>query len=215
MKILTGCLKGLVLKSPKGRLRPTQNKVRKAIFDVLADSIRGAHFLELFAGSGAVGIEALSCGADFVWFVENDRNSLRLLNQNLANIKIDNYQVIPADAFRAIEQFARQKKQFDFIFLDPPYYSQCNQLQNNLYRISDRNSSSHRDISKKTLQMLSSCDILKISGLVIIQHYKKDIIPKNIYNFNLFKKKIYGDTVVSFYQCIRHSMDSRETSSRR
>jgi len=179
MKVLTGSLKGLVLASPGGKLRPTPDKVRKAIFDILGDSIRDVSFLELFAGSGSVGIEALSCGAGFVCFVENERNSLRLLRQNLIKTKLANYEIATEDAFLAIEQFAREKRKFDIIFIDPPYY---------------------QEIAKKILLSLTSYDILNPSGFVIIQHFKKDLIPEKTDSFNLFKKKIYGDTVVSFYQ---------------
>lgn len=178
MRILTGQFKGLVLKSPQRSLRPTQDKVRKAIFDILRDCINGANFLELFAGSGCVGIEALSCGAGFVCFVENERNSFRLLKENLSKVKLSNHETISLNAFKAIEQFAKIGKKFDIIFLDPPYY---------------------RELAKKTLITLSSYDILIPSGFIIIQHYKKDIIPETAGSLTIFKKKIYGDTIVSFY----------------
>jgi len=179
MKILTGNLKGLILKSPKGKLRSTQDKVRKAIFDVLRNVISGANFLELFAGSGSVGIEALSCGAGFVCFVENDGEACGLLRDNLAKARLTNYAIKPIDAFAALEQFSKEKKSFDIIFLDPPYY---------------------QELAKKILLSLSAYDILKPSGLVIIQHFKKDVIPEITGSLKIFKQKIYGDTVVSFYQ---------------
>ncbi|MFH1655864.1 MAG: 16S rRNA (guanine(966)-N(2))-methyltransferase RsmD [Candidatus Omnitrophota bacterium] len=179
MKIITGKLKGLALKSPEVNLRPTQDKVRKAIFDILAGCIKGVNFLELFAGSGAVGIEALSCGAGFVCFVENDRESIGLLRENLARARVSNYAVKPLDAFTALELFAKENKSFDIIFIDPPYYE---------------------DLAKKFLLSLSAYDILTSAGFVIIQHFKKDVIPEETGSFKLFKQKFYGDTVVSFYQ---------------
>jgi len=162
---------------PKGA-RPTQNKVRKAIFDVLRNVIPGANFLELFAGTGAVGIEALSCGADFVCFVENDLQIGGILRENLAKSRLSNFAIKPTDAFTALEQFAKENKSFDIIFLDPPYY---------------------KDLAKKILLSLSAYDILKPSGLVIIQHFKKDVIPETTDSLKIFKQKIYGDTVVSFF----------------
>lgn len=179
MRVLTGKLKGRLLKTPKPGLRPTQDKTRKAIFDILGEVIVGSQFLDLFAGSGAVGIEALSCGAGMVWFVENDREAISTLSDNLSGLKISNYEVIPKDAFSVIEQLAQQKRKFDIIFLDPPYY---------------------QDLAKKSLLSLAACDILSPSGLVIIQHFKKDIIPEKTDSLELIKQKKYGDTSVSFYQ---------------
>jgi 16S rRNA (guanine(966)-N(2))-methyltransferase RsmD len=179
MRILTGKLKGRPLKMSKPGLRPTQDKTRKAIFDILGEAVAGAQFLELFAGSGAVGIEALSCGAGMVWFVENDREAISALRDNLSGLGISNYEVIPKDVFSVIEQMAGQKRKFDIIFLDPPYY---------------------QDLAKKSLLILEACDILSPSGLVIIQHFKKDIIPDKTGSLELFKQKKYGDTFVSFYQ---------------
>jgi len=179
MRIITGKFKGLVLKEPKEKLRPTQDKVRKAIFDILAGCIENESFLELFAGSGAVGIEALSRKAKFVCFVENDSDSIELLRENLTKIPVTNFAVKPLDAFVALKQFAEENKAFDIIFLDPPY---C------------------EDLAKKILQSLDTCDILVPSGIVIIQHFKKDVIPETTDSLKLFKQKIYGDTVVSFYR---------------
>lgn len=179
MRVLTGKLKGRLLKSPKPGLRPTQDKTRKAIFDILGEAIVEAEFLDLFAGSGAVGIEALSCGAASVWFVENDRESLTILKDNLSKLDIVNYEVLPKDAFLAIEQFGQSKRKFDIVFLDPPYY---------------------QELAKKSLLSLAACDILSPSGLVIIQHFRKDIIPEKTNSLELFKQKKYGDTLVSFYQ---------------
>lgn len=179
MRILTGSLKGRILKSPKGSVRPTQDKVRKAIFDILGASLPGSSFLELFAGTGAVGIEALSCAAGSVCFVENDRNSLKLLKENLSGLKLANFEVLGLDSFEAVKRFASQGRKFDIIFLDPPYY---------------------KDLAKKILQTFDSYDILFPSGLIIIQHFKKDVIPEKTNSFNIFKQKMYGDTVVSFYQ---------------
>ena len=179
MRILTGQFKGLSLKSPTKDLRPTQDKVRKAIFDILGDYIVGANFLELFAGTGCVGIEALSCGAGFVLFVENEGSTIELLKDNLSRLKITNFDIKPGDAFLAVEQLARINKKFDIIFVDPPYYE---------------------ELAKKALQTLSSYDILLPSGIVIIQHYKKDVIPETTGSLEIFKTKKYGDNVLSFYR---------------
>ena len=105
---------------PKG-IRPTQGKVRKALFDILGD-IQGLSFLELFSGSGAVGFEAVSQGAKQVVFVENNSGCIKALKNNFTYLLPTTYYLLPLDVFMAIKKLSKDKKQFDIIFLDPPYY---------------------------------------------------------------------------------------------
>ena len=177
MRIISGKYKGRGLKMPKG-IRPTQNKVRKAVFDILGD-IQGESFLELFAGSGAVGIEALSQGAKQVVFVENDTHCLRILEDNLSRILPANYYLLSMDYSRAIKELTGKKFKFDVIFLDPPYYN---------------------ELARKTLQMLCACDILSPCGYIVAQHFKKDNLPDAVGDLILFKQNCYGDTVLTFYK---------------
>jgi 16S rRNA (guanine(966)-N(2))-methyltransferase RsmD len=176
---------------PKG-IRPTQDKVRKALFDILQD-IEGLSFLELFAGSGAVGIEALSQGAKEVVFVEQDKRCAEAIKDNLSVIGLlsakricgsamvcgGGYRVIGLDTIEAIKRLSQKKKKFDIIFSDPPYYM---------------------DLAKKTLQILGAYDILAPNGFIIMQHFKKDEIPKEAGKLKLIKESRYGDTVLSFYK---------------
>ncbi len=190
MRITTGIFKGRNLKMPEG-IRPTQNMVRKAIFDILGE-IKGLTFLELFAGSGAVGLEAASRGAKAVVFVENNSLCARAINENIAFLKdsqvdkalLGEFLVIHSDVDSAIKQLSERKKVFDIIFLDPPY--------------------SKRDIevslAKKTLQSLATYDILPPTGLVIVQYPKGENLPERAGVLNLLKLSAYGDTKLSFYQ---------------
>jgi 16S rRNA (guanine966-N2)-methyltransferase len=177
MRIITGKYKGRAIKMPKG-IRPTQDKVRKAIFDILGD-MHGLYFLELFAGSGAVGIEALSRGARGAVFVENNSDCLRALKENLLSISANDCLVLPVDAEKVLERFKRQGRKFDIIFLDPPYY---------------------QDMAKKTLQTRSCCDILAPDGIIVVQHFKKDNLPYATGDLALLKQAAYGDTMLSFYR---------------
>ncbi len=177
MRIISGKHKGRIIKFPK-EIRPTQGKVRKALFDILGD-MEGVTFLELFAGSGAVGLEALSQGAKEAVFVEKDRGCIEEIKQNLSGIRLLGYQVIRLDVFRAIAQLSKAAKKFDIIFLDPPYY---------------------QGLAKKTLQTLSGYDILAPNGLVIVQHFKKDNLPETQGDLSLFRQAKYGDTILSFYR---------------
>lgn len=173
---------------PKG-IRPTQNKVRKALFDILCADIKDGTFLDLFAGSGAVGWEALSWGAKQVVSVENNRVSLSVLKQNLERFIIESpdyshkVSILGMDAFKAIEFLFKQNKQFDIIFLDPPYY---------------------QNLGNKILKKLNDYVILNLNGLVVIQHFKKDLLPKEAGFLRLIRQKEYGDTALSFYKRAIH-----------
>lgn len=175
MRVISGIYKGRVLKAPAG-IRPTEDRVKKALFDILGD-VSGLSFLELFAGSGAVGIEALSLGAKEVIFVEKERLASKILQENLNSLKAGAF-VLNKDVFDSLPQFSKNGKVFDLIFLDPPYY---------------------QELSKKTLQTLSAYDIVSPCGFIVIQHFKKDILPESIGIITLSRQASYGDSVLSFY----------------
>jgi 16S rRNA (guanine966-N2)-methyltransferase len=183
MRIIAGKYKGRVFPMPKS-IRPTQDKVRKALFDILGD-IQGLSFLELFAGSGSVGLEALSRGAGEVVFVESNRQCQQVLERTLASLKPGNCFVFPAEAEAAVKSLKREKRQFDLIFLDPPY---CKGK-------ADTGGSP----SKKTLQTLSAYDILAPNGFIVVQSFKKESLPHNEGDLIMFRQSRYGDTVLSFY----------------
>lgn len=104
---------------PEG-IRPTQNRVRKAVFDILGD-VKGLSFLELFAGSGAVGLEALSRGASWVIFVEEKRDAQVAINSNIQALKLQNCMLMPRRAEETIPFLHKSGRKFDIIFMDPPY----------------------------------------------------------------------------------------------
>lgn len=186
MRVISGKLKGRRIKFPKN-IRPTQNKVRKAVFDCLGDSVRGSVFLELFAGSGAIGIEAFSYGAKKVIFVDSDINCLKLIEANLSSLGIKpcrdkdgpGRQIYRKDSLEALCFFERQKLTFDLIFLDPPYLA---------------------GLAKKSLLAIASYDILNPLGMVVIEHSKKEELPQTEGSLILFKRKHYGDKLLSFYE---------------
>jgi 16S rRNA (guanine966-N2)-methyltransferase len=176
MRITSGKYKGRIIKMPKG-IRPTQNKVRKALFDILGD-VEGLSFLELFAGSGAVGLEAASRGACAVVFVENDRDCLAVIKDNIATLKAGNCVAYPLEVGRFLRNLSTLNKKFNIIFLDPPY---------------------HNEEVKKTLQIFDAYDILAPNGLIIAQHFKKDKLPDQSGNLAVIKQAGYGDTLLTFY----------------
>ncbi len=228
MRIITGRYKGRVIKMPKG-IRPTQGLVRKALFDILGD-IEGLSFLELFAGSGAIGIEALSRGAKEVVFAEREKRCRKIIQQNLRYVNqlaseqvsglaservngLKNLTGEPAnaasggtppfgggrqtilnmDSMQTIILLFHKKQKFDIIFLDPPYHRpEGHGLASD--------SQSHKEMSKKILQMLGAYDILAPNGFVVVQHFKKEQLPKESGKLTLIKESRYGDTILSFYK---------------
>ncbi|MFH1355159.1 MAG: RsmD family RNA methyltransferase [Candidatus Omnitrophota bacterium] len=194
MRITSGKYKGRVLKTPK-EIRPTQEKVRKAVFDILGD-IEGLSFLELFAGSGAVGFEALSRGAGELTLVENNRICFAAINKNIEYLKISDCVVLCLDAERAIKNIHRNKKQFDIIFMDPPYYQDFVSPLRSGVTVTGPGCS----LAKKTLQMLGAYDILAACGLVIVQHFKKDQLLISLDKLTILKQATYGDTALTFYR---------------
>ena len=187
MKILGGQLKGRNFYMPAD-IRPTQNLVRKAIFDVLGD-VGGLEFLELFAGSGAVSFEALSLGAKSVTLIERDDHCLEVIRENMRLLKLDSFEnfqksslglveLITADIFPSIKQLALKKRKFDVIFVDPPF---------------------GHGLGKKTLKALRAYDILHPNCFIIIQGEKNEILPSCEGRFLLVREKNYGASQLSFY----------------
>ncbi len=178
MRIIAGEYKSRLLKVPKG-IRPTEDRVRKALFDILGD-VSGLSFLELFAGSGSVGFEALSLGAAGAVFVESQSQASLAIEANIISLGCQGrVKVIRQDAFRAVENLAQKGQKFDLIFFDPPYY---------------------QGLAEKILQTLGEYDILHLSGYVIIQHFKKDLVAEKAGKLALWRQNRYGDTILSFYK---------------
>jgi 16S rRNA (guanine966-N2)-methyltransferase len=123
LRIIGGALKNRPLKSPKGlKTRPTLAILRKAVFDIVQATIQETRFLDLFAGSGVMGIEALSRGAAQATFVDKDRQALLCIRENLKLFSLqDKADVFFLDALEALQKCAKKKRQFDIIYVDPPY----------------------------------------------------------------------------------------------
>ena len=177
MRITTGKYRNRKLFYPRA-IRPTQDKVRKAIFDILGD-ISGLNFLELFAGCGAVGFEALSRGIGELTMVECDHNSVLAIRKNMQLLGASSCNLYHLDAQKAVKLLAQNKKSFDIIFFDPPY---------------------DRGMAKKILQTLECYDILSPNGLIVAQHSKTEFLPKDSLKFSLIKEAKYSDTWLSIFR---------------
>jgi 16S rRNA (guanine966-N2)-methyltransferase len=175
MRIITGQFKGRQIKTP-GSIRPTEDRIRKALFDIIGTE--NTAFLELFAGSGAVGFEALSQGAASVTFVEKERVCARVIEENARELGVQ-VEIIAAAAETIIPFLSKHRRRFGLIFLDPPYYN---------------------GVSEKTLQLLGAYDILLPSGMIIVQHFRKDALSEKAGELVAFRQARYGDSLLSFYQ---------------
>jgi len=201
MRITTGLYKGRVIEMPH-KIRPTQDKVRKALFDILGD-IEDLSFLELFAGSGAVGFEAVSRGVNDLTLVEYEPDCRRAIEKNIESLKLKTCTLYPQQAEKAIKNLHRAQRKFDIIFLDPPY---SKGLFPRLRTPEDlRVGSGSREgvgesLTKKTLQTLEAYDIVAPDGLIVVQHFKKDALPDALGDLTLLRQKKYGDTVLTFYR---------------
>lgn len=182
MRIIAGQYKGRKIDFPR-HIRPTQDKVRQAVFDVLGGAVEGCRVLDLFAGSGAFGLEAASRGARAVCFIDRDRRSSAVVEVNIKKLGLDSEKDIEVenhvqDAVRAIGILAKRKKLFDLVFLDPPYGS---------------------DALKKSLKTLGESDILTPRSFVIAEHVKRSSMPETEGLLLQFRQIEHGDTAVTFY----------------
>jgi 16S rRNA (guanine(966)-N(2))-methyltransferase RsmD len=187
MRIVTGKFKGReIISPPKSiELRPTSDRVREAIFDVIRFNIADSVFLDLFAGSGAIGIEAISEGARFSVFVEKNPVALRVIKENIKMLGIENQAlIIKQDVLNFIKSpfsFESFKEKFDFVFLDPPYASK---------------------LAGQTMQALVNFPFLKSDSIIIAEHSDGEILSDDLKGTNSLKKfreKKYGKIAVSYY----------------
>lgn len=181
MRVVGGIAKGTILKGGKGeKIRPTSDKVREALFNILSREIVGSSFLDCYAGSGAVGIEALSRGAERVIFVEADKRAVTLIKGNLERCHLEDKAVIIQRIFeRSSKRIKDLQDSFDFIFADPPY---------------------QRTNYGRLLRQAVEQNLLKSRGWFIIEHMKKDSLPEEIDELSKVKAKYYGQTALSFYR---------------
>ncbi|NLI80743.1 MAG: 16S rRNA (guanine(966)-N(2))-methyltransferase RsmD [Deltaproteobacteria bacterium] len=178
MRIVAGEFRGRRLDSPRTRkIRPTPDRVREALFSMLAQELPGAKVLDLFAGTGALGLEALSRGAAFSVFVDNDPEALRLIYSNIRRCGVEvRTRVIAAPAEAALSLMADEGSVFDLIFMDPPY------------------GKGHLETLLPQLHRIAGA-----ATLVIAEHHTKDILPPTCGIWLRFKQRFYGDTAISIY----------------
>src|SRR5437868_6312383 len=164
MRIIAGQFKSRHLKAtPPEGTRPTSDKLRETLFNILGETVRGCTFLDGCAGVGAIGIEAISRGAENVVFVDQARKATRMIRENLQSLAItDGFRILEMDLSKALDVCSRDAVTFDIAFIDPPY--------------------EREHIYKDALERFSTQPLLAIDGVVVLEHSKRNELPETVNN---------------------------------
>jgi 16S rRNA (guanine966-N2)-methyltransferase len=179
MRIIGGTSKGRKLAPVHGRgIRPTSDRVKESIFNILGGDIEDQIVLDLFAGTGNLGLEALSRGASRVLFVEKSRQALSLIQRNLSQCGMeDRAEILPTDALRAIGILNQRKEVFDLILMDPPY---------------------EKGLVQRMLTKIENMGICHADSILVIEHDRREALPSRTPGWALLRERKIGDTLISF-----------------
>lgn len=180
MRIIAGSVRGRTLKSPKtDATRPTADRLKESLFSILMPKLWQAQVLDVFAGSGALGLEALSRGAAFATFIEMKPATLQLIQDNIALCGFeDQTKIILGDALQKLKSF-RPNQAMDLVLVDPPY---------------------QKELCVQTLEILASVSWLKPTSLIVIEHHLKEILSERVGRLVRYRQVKQGESVLSFYQ---------------
>jgi len=175
MRIISGIYRGVPIPSPKEEIvRPTLDRVKENIFNILQFDVENSTCLDLFCGSGAFGLECLSRDAKSVHFVDNNKNNISSLKTFLEKLNAKNFSLHNCDFFDALKKFSAENMCFDIIFLDPPFDSNFAQI---------------------AIQKIFKFNLLSKDGIIVFEHEKN---IKNDYSSKVFDTRVYGRIVIDF-----------------
>lgn len=181
MRVISGTARGTKLLSLEGlNTRPTLDRVKEALFNILQFEIKDAKVLDLFSGSGALGIEALSRGAALAVFADNSKDAVKIITQNIENTRLSkNAEVIKDDYQSVLDKLKKENKQFDIIFLDPPY---------------------KEDFALKALEKIIKYNLLTKDGIVILEtnDANKNHELLSVNGIEIFDERKYGRVILIF-----------------
>ncbi len=179
MRIISGRFKGRRLTAPAGMdIRPTADRIKESIFNILGQRIRNTTVLDLFAGTGALGIEALSRGAAFAVFVDQSNTALSVIRHNVRHLDVeDRIRIIRWNIKRNLNCLLSMKRKFDLVFMDPPY---------------------EKDSVSPALANLISCGALSPHGNIVIEHGVREPVDVDFGALSLVDQRNFGKTLVSF-----------------
>ncbi|WXR61553.1 16S rRNA (guanine(966)-N(2))-methyltransferase RsmD [Peptostreptococcaceae bacterium AGR-M142] len=180
MRVISGKARGTKLECPTGdNVRPTTDRIKESLFNIINMDIIDTNVLDLFCGTGALGIESLSRGANRCVFVDRDKKSIEMTKRNILKTKLMDYSIIEnIDVKTAISKYSSE--QFDYIFLDPPY---------------------NKDFCMEVLRLINDNEILNEDGIIVIEHDPKEVLDEVLGHLIRFKEKKYNKTtMISFYK---------------
>lgn len=180
MRVISGTNKGQRLLAPKGKkTRPTEDRIKESIFNILMPIKGNSIMLDIFSGSGQIGIEFLSRGAEKVIFVDYSKESISIINENLERTRLkDKGLVIKSDYSKALDHCMENKIFFDYIYIDPPF--------------------SEIKLFNKTIEQIYTNNLLKDDGILIVEH-QNDMEFNDIYDFSLMDNRKYGNVDLSIF----------------
>ncbi|MGL4797372.1 MAG: 16S rRNA (guanine(966)-N(2))-methyltransferase RsmD [Paraclostridium sp.] len=180
MRVISGKVRGLKLNAPKSDdVRPTTDRVKESLFNIINGYIIDSQILDLFAGTGSLGIECLSRGASKCVFVDASKSSIDIVKSNIKKARVDSEsEVMNIDCKSAIDKLKARNEKFDVIFMDPPYYE-------NLF--------------VNSLEKISESKLLKEDGIIVVEHDTKEKLPDCVGELIKQKSKKYGNTTLTFY----------------
>ena len=184
-RVVTVRFRGAILQAPEGdKTRPTTDKVKEALFSIIQADVPGSKFLDLFAGSGQIGIEALSRGAEHVTLVERSGQAAAIIAKNIAKIRMENSDELrfhKKSVAQALELLGQAGEKFDIIFMDPPYKDVPVRLE-------------------EATKLIAEFNMLAEGGMLIVEHDKDCEMPEKINGLELVRSCSYGITVITFFK---------------
>jgi 16S rRNA (guanine(966)-N(2))-methyltransferase RsmD len=184
MRIITGSAKGTKLKSPNGmETRPTADRVKESLFNIMGNILVDADVLDLFAGTGNLGLEAVSRGASCAVFIDKSPNSIETIRVNALQTKlIDKTEIYKNDVFKGLTKLDQLQRTFDLIFCDPPY---------------------NKGFINRVLAQIDKSNLLKSEGILVIEHSQHEEMKQEWENLQMRRREKYGETLISFWCRIR------------
>ncbi|MBA4602412.1 16S rRNA (guanine(966)-N(2))-methyltransferase RsmD [Thermoactinomyces sp. AMNI-1] len=181
MRIITGSAKGTRLKMVSGKhVRPTADHVKESFFQVIGPFFEGGLVLDLFCGTGALGLEAVSRGADRAILIDSSRASCKVARANAQAARLSaQVEIYRSDVLAGIRKLNKRQLKFDYIFMDPPYM---------------------KNLLTPVIEKLSFFDLLTEDGIIVAEHSSLSIPPQEIGSYQCYRRLNYGDTVISLFE---------------
>jgi 16S rRNA (guanine966-N2)-methyltransferase len=181
MRIISGIAKGKKLLSPLTmETRPTLDRIKESIFDIIQMKIYGSKVIDLFAGTGSLGLEAVSRGALECFLIDKSKDTFNLLSQNVINLKFeDKCKTFNMDSYEAIEQLGVENQKFDIIFIDPPYI---------------------KDMIPPAVEIIQKYKMLLDNGIIVTKIDSKEKLYEGTDEIKLYNHRKYGNTIICFYK---------------